>query len=349
VAPKKRVSQQRIARDLHVSQALVSLALNGRKDGINAETYQRIWSHALSLGYQPKGMNFERSPEHARSQQVGFVLRAGLSIHTQGSYFSHVLHGLHTGLAERGHAAVFLGTEDTLTRERLVHFFRPRQAPQGVVMFGEVSPAFLQTLRSVERRLVAVSARHPGLCHSVVGNEPQALESLVQHLFDLGHRRIGWLGGNVGLGRHEARRNAFLSSLERHGLTEDERYRTGLKLADRAEGTEAMLSLLPLAKRRDFPTAFVAYNTLMAAGAVLALTREGWAVPADCSIVGADNSQLGREEQPRLTGAGTDPEKLGLAAAKLVLEATGDADESLHDLILPSEFVAGESTGPAKV
>ncbi|QYM78982.1 LacI family transcriptional regulator [Horticoccus luteus] len=345
---RKKVSQQRIARDLKVSQALVSLALNGRKDGIHAETYQRIWTHALSLGYEPKGMNLERSPTPARSQQIGFILRAGLSIHTQGSYFSHVLHGLHTELAEQGYAAVFLGTEDTLTAERLAHFFRPRHAPAGVVLFGEVSAAFLQALRAQTGNVVAVSARHPGFCHSVVGNEPQALQLLVQHLWELGHRRIGWLGGNVGLGRHEARHAAFVSALEACGGREDERYRVYLKQADRAEGAQAIEELLPLAKRKDFPTAFITYNTLMAAGAAMAWLREGGKIPGECSIAAADNSRLAQVEKPRLTVAGTDPEKLGQAAARLLLDVIGRDDESLHDLILPSEFVAGESTGTAK-
>ena len=346
--PKKKISQQRIARDLHVSQALVSLALNGRKDGINAETYRRIWDHAISLGYEPKGMNFEQSPAEARSHQVGFVLRAGVSIHTQGSYFSHVLHGLHTGLVERDFATVFLGSEDRLTRDRLAQFFRPRHSLQGVVLFGEVSDSFLQLLRGVERRIVAVSARHPGLCHSVIGNEPQALESLVRHLYEQGHRRIGWLGGNVGLGRHEARLQAYRSALAQAGLAEDTRYSVFLKQADRAEGAAAALSLLPHAKRRDFPTAFITYNTLMAAGAALALLREGWSLPADCSLAGADNSQIAQMEKPRITVAGTNPEKLGQAAAKLVLESTGEENESFNDLILPSQFVLGETTGPAR-
>lgn len=97
--PKGKVSQQKIAADLGISQALVSLALNGRKDGINPETYQKIWAHALSLGYEPKGMLLRESPAGARQKQVGFILRAGLNIHNQGSYFGLVLHGLHTALA----------------------------------------------------------------------------------------------------------------------------------------------------------------------------------------------------------------------------------------------------------
>jgi LacI family transcriptional regulator len=344
---RKKVSQQKIARDLGVSQALVSLTLNGRKEGISAATYQRIWDHAISLGYQPKGMVLDQSPVEARLRQVGIILRAGLNIHTQGSYFSHVFHGLHTALARRRHAAVFLGSEDSLDRDQLTSFFHTGHSLRGVALFGEVAVPFLNQLRALERRIVAISARHTGLCHSVVGNEPQALDSLVEHLQSLGHQRLGWLGGNLGLGRHESRFRAFLDAVKARGLETDARFHHFLKEADKLEGVQAMEALLPLARRREFPTAFVAYNTHMASGAILALQRAGWKVPEQVSIAGADNYSLAREESPRITVAGTDPEKLGEAAARLMLDSTGGADESFHDLTLPSQLVVGQSTGPA--
>ncbi|HYC72517.1 MAG TPA: substrate-binding domain-containing protein, partial [Opitutaceae bacterium] len=269
-------------------------------------------------------------------------------IHTQGSYFSHVLHGLHTALAKRSYAALFVGSEDSLSREQLTSFFHPGHSLRGLALFGEVAVPFLNQLRAFERRVVAISARHPGLCHSVVGNEPQALESLVRHLQELGHARIGWIGGNIGLGRHETRFQAYRAALKLAGLAADERYHVFIREADKLEGVQAMERMLPHARRRDFPTAFIAYNTHMAAGAIVALQRAGWDVPGAMSIAGADNYALAREESPRITVAGTDPEKLGAAAARLVLDSTGDEDESFHDLILPSQLVPGQSSGPAR-
>jgi LacI family transcriptional regulator len=348
MARPARISQTKLAKDLGVSQALVSLVLNGRREGINADTYKRIWDHAISLGYQPKGMRMERSPREARMRQVGFVLRSGLNIHTQGSYFNHVLHGLHSELAERGYTTVFLGSEDDLKPGRLRQLFHTGHGIQGLVLFGEVRGTFLQQLKRIEPRVVAVSARHTGRCHSVLGNEPQALETLVQHLVKLGHKRIGWLGGNVGLGRHEARYQAYQAALQAAGLADDKRYAVLLKQGDRAEGTEAMLQLLPLRTRKDFPTAFITYNLHMSIGAVQALLRSGLGVPGDVSVAAADYSPLAQQEQPRITAAGCEAENLGKAAARLVLTATGETDESFHDVILPSQLYVGDSTGPAR-
>lgn len=344
--PRQPVSQQRIARELGVSQALVSLALNGRQEGIHPATYRTIWDHATKLGYQPKGMNLARSPAGVRQKQVGFILRSGLALHNQGTYFGLVLHGLHTALAARDHAASFLGSEDTLDRKRLAAHFAAGHPWRGVVLLGEVAPAFLKELRRHERRIVAVSARHAGLCHSVIGNEAQALELLVAHLHGLGHRRLGWLGGNVALNRHQMRHDALREALAQRGLALDARYEVRLREGDRAAGGEAMRAVLKLGRRADFPTAFVCYNTMMAAGAVRALLDEGWQVPAKVSVAAADNSRLAAAETPRLTAAGCDAEKLGAAAARLLLESTGAEEEGCHDLILPAQLVVGASTGP---
>jgi len=347
VRPKKKISQTQLARELGVSQALVSLALNGRSVGINPDTYKRIWDRAISLGYLPKGMRVESAPESSRTRQIGYILRAPLRLYIPSTYFGHVQHGLHQELEARGHRLVFLGAEDEISPEKLRQLLHPSHHLGGVVVLGEVARPFMEELCKLTRRVVAVSARYQGLCHSVLGNEPEALTEIVRHLFNLGHQRIGWLGGNATLGRHDARLVALKAALERLGLALDPRYSTVLQQADRAEGAEAIHALLPLARRKDFPTAFVTYNTQMAMGASLGLQREGWKVPGDISLASADVSRLSVEGVLRITGAGTSPDKLGEAAARLVM-GEGTAPGGFTDLVLPAPLVVGNSTGPAR-
>jgi LacI family transcriptional regulator len=344
VRPRKKISQTQLAKELGVSQALVSLALNGRSIGINPDTYKRIWERAVSLGYLPKGMRVDSTPDSARVRQIGFILRAPLRLYIPSTYFGHVQHGLHQELEARGYRAVYLGAEDELTADKLRNLFHPSNHLGGVVVLGEVARPFLEELCRLTRRVVAVSARYPGLCHSVLGNEPEALNQLVRHLFNLGHQRFGWLGGNAALGRHDARAASFRTALAQLGLKLDPRYTVVLKEADRAEGAEAIHALLKYARRADFPTAFVTYNTGMAAGAAMALQREGWKVPGDLSLASADVSRLSVEGPLRITGAGTSPDKLGEAAARLVL-GEGVPAEGYTDLVLPAPLVIGNSTG----
>jgi LacI family transcriptional regulator len=261
-----------------------------------------------------------------------------------------VQQGLHTALADAGLTTAFLGSEDTLSKEQLTSFFPAGHPYQGVVLLGEVAPGFLEALRDHERRLVMVSGRHAGFCHSVLGNEPQALSQLVQHLVSLGHERIGWLGGNVGMGRHEMRFQAFKSAIAGAGLKLDERYVLALRDGDRGEGAEAAHQVLLRAKpksARPLPTAFICYNGLMAEGAIRGFERAGFAIPRDISVAAADAPRTEASGTPIITSAGAPPEKLGETAARLILASTGASDEPFNDVMLPSQLVVGGSTAAA--
>jgi LacI family transcriptional regulator len=348
--PAGKPSQTLLAKELGLSQSLVSMVLNGRRAGISPETYDRIWAHAVKRGYHPKGMKLTASPAAGRPRSVGFILRAPLRLSTLGNYFGRVQQGLHTVVAASGLTTTFLGSEDTLTPEQVAAFFPAGHSYQGVVLLGEVAPAFVESLRKLERRLVMVSGRHAGFCHSVLGNEPQALNQLVQHLVSLGHERIGWLGGNVGMGRHEMRFQAFKAAMAGAGLKVDERYAFALREGDRAEGAEAAHQALLRSKAksaRPLPTAFICYNGLMAEGAVRGFEREGVSVPGSVSVAAADAPRTEAGSDPSITSAGAPPEKLGETAARLVLASTGATDEPFNDVMLPSMLVVGGSTGTA--
>ena len=338
-APK--ISQQRIAHDLGLSQALVSMVLNGRTDGISEDSYRRIWEHALSLGYQPKGMRAAQTSE-TKKIHVGFVLRSGLALHTQSNYFSHIQHGLHEALQERGISTLFLGTEDKLNETAFRATLETRKSLFGVVVMGEVKPAFLKAIKNLCPRVVAVSISYPGQCHSVQSNESQSLDLLVEHLVGLGHKRFGWIGGNRALQRHEDRYRAFRAALKARDIEFDEGWAMLHDNADRQEGR--IMAEAFLAKRGKRPTAIACYNGLMARGAVNLLQTRGLEIPRDLSVVAIDATRICIEEHPHITAASADPEAMGRKAAELLLGTSGAGDEVYLDAALPSRFTLRETT-----
>jgi LacI family transcriptional regulator len=346
MARPRKVSQTQIARDLGVSQALVSLALNGRKTGISVETYDRIWARAIALGYTPKGMRVDSAPNTRRRREIGYILRSPLRLYSQSNFFSHVQHGLHTTLEAVGCTALFLGAEDELDAGKLRQTFESRESLVGTVLLGEVGVRFLDRVRALTPRIVAVSAGFPGFCHSVNSNEQQAVELLVDHLVAQGHKEIGWLGGNLGLGRHTQRRNALKTALELRGLTARDEYWIDEASGDRIAGSNAVSNLFARRRDKHFPTALICYNGLVARGAVNTLHKLGLAVPDEISVVAVDHTRVLFEENPVLTGASAIPEKMGEAAARLILESLESDRGGFTDLVLPAELVLGTSSGP---
>ena len=344
---KTRVSQQQIARDLGLSQTLVSMVLNGRKQGVSEASYQKIWDHARQSGYRPKGMAADMLPAAKTTKSVGLILRAGVTLYSQSPFFGHVQHGLHDLLAENGISLVFLGTENQLDVKELKALYNDRHAFLGSVVVGEVARSFLYALKTLDPRIVVVSAQYPGLCHSVVSNEEQAAELVVQHLLDLGHRDFAWLGGNRGMQRSQRRLEAVTSALRVHDIAIEPKFCIELDGADRNEGRLAADAILQAAGSGKMPTAWICFNGTMARGTVNQLLQNGIRIPADVSVAALDRTRVCEEEHPTLTGANTVPELIGRVAGECLLRPDGELTDRFTDTVLASDLVVRESTGPA--
>jgi LacI family transcriptional regulator len=344
VKKKANISQQQIAADLGVSQALVSMVLNGKRENIAEDSYRRIWDHALKIGYRPKGMQL--NAHGSLNTNVGFILRSGLRLHTQSNFFSHVQHGLHTGLLARGYHSVFLGSEDDLGIRAVQQKLRQNQV-FGLAVLGQVDLKFLKAIKAVQPNLVAVSVSYPGLCHSVMPNESQALSLLVDHLTELGHRRFAWMAGDQGLHYNLRRHAALIEMLDQHGLKLADRFSVNVDQGDRLGGWKAAEIMLGQISRKDYPTAWICANGLMARGVINSLMQAGWRVPEEISVVAVDATRVCEEEHPQITGAHADPEKIGVTAAGLLLKSADSEDESLMDVLMPSLLTIRETSAKA--
>ena len=323
----------------------MSLVLNGKRENISDESYQKIWNHALKIGYRPKGMQLDGNGATAAAN-VGFILRAGLRLHTQSNYFSHVQHGLHEGLLAHGYHSVFLGSEDDLAARSVQQLLRRYQLA-GLAIFGEVRKEFIEAIKAVQANVVAISITYPGLCHSVMPNEKQAVDLLLSHLVDLGHIQFAWIGGDKGRDYNSRRYAALTEALSARRLSLSRRFAVEVDGGDRLAGWKAAELLTGQMSRTRFPTACVCVNGSMARGFLNGLMQKGWRVPDQISVVALDATRICVEEHPQITGAHADPEKIGLTAADLLLRSMQAQDGILSDVILPAQLTVRETSGKA--
>ena len=172
---------------------------------------------------------------------------------------------------------------------------------------------------------------------------------LVEHLVDLGHERFAWLGGNCLLGRHRMRLKALRDCLSARGLGLDERFIVSVEGGDRQEGFDCAEELTNRLgdDRSGAPTAWICHNGLMARGAHQFALLRGIRIPDDISLAAVDRTRVCTEIHPDLTSASSDPEVIGMEAAKLLCKAEGPGENITYvDLVVPSEFDAGETSGP---
>jgi LacI family transcriptional regulator len=189
--------------------------------------------------------------------------------------------------------------------------------------------------------------------HGVVVDNLTGASAAVEHLIEIGHRRIGYIGGNGVEGRpgppsgrsiEEERLAGYRDVLGRHGLSVDE----ALVLAGsyrefRADGYRCMRRLLSLERP---PTAVFATGDLFAAGALQAIHEAGLRVPDDVSIIGFDDT-LASFLSPPLTTVALPIEEMGRAAARIAAETSPEGDDAGHRIAnLTARLVHRSSTAP---
>jgi LacI family transcriptional regulator len=112
-------------------------------------------------------------------------------------------------------------------------------------------------------------------------------------------------------------------------------------------GHKPMQTLLK--KKRDF-TAIFCFNDIAAIGAIRALKDAGLSVPGDVSVVGFDDIQSAEYATPSLTTVRQPLFEMGRRGAQVLLERIADRKkEYAGEIVMTSELVVRESTGPASV
>jgi LacI family transcriptional regulator len=178
--------------------------------------------------------------------------------------------------------------------------------------------------------------------HMVASNDREVVAQAVDHLVELGHRRIALIEGPEGFRSAHERREGFLGAMHAHGLD--------VPAAARAQGTYRFESGIAAASQlldaTERPTAIFASNDEMASGAFHAARQRNLRVPDDLSIIGFDDSPIAAHIWPPMTTVGWPVREMGRAAA-LKLIAPGDETASEHRF--PATLVKRQSVAPPRV
>jgi DNA-binding LacI/PurR family transcriptional regulator len=283
---------------------------------------------------------------------MGFVLARPADLLAVDPFFPAFIAGVEAELSGRNWALVLQVVPDVEaeleTYRRLVADNRVDGVLVADLRVDDPRPAAL-----AEMRLPAVTLGRPDgvrSCPAVVLDDAPGVVASVEHLADLGHRRIAFVGGPDVFLHARHRRDAWRTTLERPGFLDD----SGLELEldgdfSGASGATAMSRLLA-APARDRPTAVLFANDLMAVAGVAEAQRRGCRVPDDISVVGFDDIAVAAHMHPSLTTVAQDAVAWGRAATRAVFDLVEHGEASDVELP-PARLVVRGSTGqaPARV
>lgn len=341
-AAPKRVTLKFLGEYLGLSPTTVSVVLTNSPlaSTIAQPTKDRIWEAVRKFQYRPNLF--------ARYLHTKKTFSIAVLVPEIGDEFSAMLiSGIETKLAEAKYN-YFVES----------HRFAPEQietSPDTLMDRQVEGMIFINTplTRQMPVPVVAISdiTNAAGVTRIVIDNYQAVLLGL-QHLKELGHRKVAFFKGPEGNGDTEARWKATLHASGEMGIEVKPdltasmgTYFDALEMSMAQRGYEAAQRLL--SKSRDF-TALLAFNDGSAIGAMRAIQDAGLTVPHDVSVVGIDDISIAGYISPRLTTVRQPLQTMGeMAASTLLLRIDGaEVDE---ETVVRPELVVRESTAPIAI
>lgn len=330
-----------VARLAGVSYQTVSNVINGEAR-VTEETRSRVQAAIAELGYQPHAA--ARTLRSGRSRILGLMIPDA-----QNPHFWDTVSGAEDEALLNGYNLLLATASMDRDREKQVFEALTQQNLDGVIPLLTYPENLVEDLMELRRRKIPVAlsasgAFMPELDIDVVQMHfEDAAQELMDHLLDLGHRRIAVIWG---VGRSELandRVTTYKRSLQAAGIPVDPRYIAVCHhtLRDGYHAAEQLLALNPR------PTAIVGINDLMAFGALQACLRRGLAVPAEISVAGFDDLPMSSLLSPPLTTGRADGAEIGRQCVRMILERMRDPERPPQRIHLPTRLIVRGSTGPA--
>lgn len=326
-----------IAKELGISASTVSRALSD-SPLVNAETKRAILQVAERLGYQRN--------ELARALVMGSLGAIGLILpDITNPFFSDVARGVGEIADRIGVGVILCNTDERIDRELSYIRLMRRKRVDGLLLCSTTIDApYLQELALARIPFILVSrlsGQHD--VPFVITDDHAGAKLAVEHLVDLGHRNIGFIGGPENVQASRDRMESYLNVLNENGLAAlpDWKSYAGFTQAAGREAAQRMLSL------PDRPTAIFAANDVTALGVLEVAEGLGLRVPQDLSLVGYDDIIYASLPRIQLTTIAQPAVEMGQIAANWLFEALEHpAIPGLQRTLMP-RLVVRSTTAPA--
>ena len=331
--PPRARSLTSIAATARVSVSTVSKVLNGRTD-VAPQTRMRVGRILRLHGYQvapPPGIG------------VVDLLVGGL-----GSPWSEeLILGAVSSAAETEISVIVSRVGSAAEFDRWLNIAAGRGTRGALSVLYVPEPAALRRMADAHIPLVVIDPPvepGDGSARSVGTTNWQGGVTAARHLVELGHRRIGAIGGPDDLWSCRARLDGYHAALRRAGLPADE----ALVRCDELSADGGLRQARELLQIKNSPTAIMAGNDAQAFGVLQALAERGLRAPDDVSVVGFDDGDEPGYYNPPLTTVRQDFRAVGRRGIEMLVEQIERGERNDERFVIEPELIIRKSTAKAR-
>jgi LacI family transcriptional regulator len=320
-----------------VAISSVSRVLSGHPD-VSADMRERVLDAVNQLEYEPDFL--------AQSLRRGATLSVGYVVgDISNPLIATITSGAESVLRQAGYSMLLMNSENDPELDAAhIRFFQARRVDGMILsLASERQRETLEVLAQVDVPVIMVDRDVDAqLDASIVRNDHKTgMRAAVDHLLDLGHRRIVLITGGLDLWPVRERIAGVTEAVSARGVPDETSSLVGSLSAEHGErSTEQVLAMNPR------PTAIIAGGNQVLAGCIRSLHRHGIRIPDDISLVTCDEVDLSELHAPPIASIARDTLRLGNTAAELLLERINGGEP--RTVLLPTTFTPRPSCGPVR-
>jgi DNA-binding LacI/PurR family transcriptional regulator len=334
---------RQIAEAAGVSRTTVSFVLNN-VPGINISpnTRERILGVAHQLNYIPDSA--AQILASGRAEAVALILRQSPHQVVSDAFLAPVVQGVAAAVKRNNYHVLIEPLDPADTTVSYGNLVRSRRA-DGILLSGpRLDDEELPRIYA-ENIPVVMMGQLPGSDIPFVDvDNVQGAKTAVQHLIELGHRRIACItNASLTYTASRDRLMGYQQALEEAGFPYDEAL---VRFGDYTDesGAQAMRDILTHCM--PGPTSVFVASDVVALGALSAIHAAGLRVPHDIALVGFDDIPLAQYIDPPFTTVRLPPYGLGWGAGEMLMRIIEGAEEIQHtQVLLETELVVRASSG----
>ncbi|MFU1793776.1 LacI family DNA-binding transcriptional regulator [Paenibacillus azoreducens] len=325
-----KVSIFDVAKKSGLSVVTVSRVLNGAET-VREKNRQKVLEAIKELDYRPNAA--------ARSLARGKTGIVGLIVTTlQDSFFDAVVKELNEVLALHGYFLAVSVSTGIASDE--AHYLIQEDRVDGLILLSPMEEDnYIVELKRRNIPYVLIDNQKPeNDAFSVTVDNFKGGYAATKHLLDLGHTSIAHLSGHNMFRSTKERRSGFLKALEEQGLAPFELLTGEFEIAFGYDTCRRWL------REGRLPSAVFAGDDNIALGVANALMEAGIHVPDSVAIVGYDDQDISSKLHPYLTTVRQPADRIGLAAADMLLKRMDGTMKRGASVRLDPELIVREST-----
>ena len=332
-----------VAKKAGVSIATVSFVINNTKR-VTPETKSRILKSIKSLNYYPSksAVNLVSG----KTGNIGFILTDDHFLRTE-PFYTRIFLGTEFEARSAGYYILLTSINAEFSKKDPLPRFILNKSVDGIIVAGKIPLTLIE--RMVPYNLPTVFIDYipsQNCCPLVLIDNIAGGLIATNHLIELGHKNIAFIGGDIEHPSLSDRLNGYKQALVNAKIPIKNIFiAIDAKYPDRINGYNSAKKLF--SKNKNISAVF-ACNDAMAIGAIHYLKESGYKVPGDISIIGFDDVEADLLLDPTLTTIRVPKIEMGVEALKLMVNTLKNKKSSFKKILVPVELIERESTSANK-